>query len=189
LKFKPRIRNEREKIVGLGITIWVLEWSRRRWRWRRYQPPSPATELSERGERREWETEASEKEITNEWGNWKGGLYSPGSVRVSLSYINFNLSCYHLRVCSQVVREYAHEWEATGSNPPGEILNIFKKNFIKWRVIFIFYLIKNFLCGSPTWRFRLPRGDSVTVSCHGGLLRGESRKLYFARGESKRNFF
>jgi hypothetical protein len=29
----------------------------------------------------------------------------------------------------------------------------------------------------------------MTVSCHGVILRGESRKTYFVRGESKRNFF
>jgi hypothetical protein len=35
----------------------------------------------------------------------------------------------------------------------------------------------------------VPRGDSVTASCHVVCLRGESRKPNFARGKSKRNFF
>jgi hypothetical protein len=65
-----------------------------------------------------------------------------------------------------------------------EKLPLFKKNIINKisekkkqkkslnDVAFFIFLIENFLRGSTTWRFRLPRGDSVTVSCHGVLLRG-----------------
>jgi hypothetical protein len=44
--------------------------------------------------------------------------------------------------------------------------------------------------GSATWRFCLPRGDSVIVSCHGVHLGGGNpEKKIFARGKSQRNFF
>jgi hypothetical protein len=51
-----------------------------------------------------------------------------------------------------------------------------KKKSLNDVAFFILFLIENFIRGSTTWRFRLPRGDSVTISCHVLILRGESRK-------------